>query len=273
MSEQAIIPNPESVFTREYWQPATPYPEDNEKNYSSKLSTAKEVSLLAGQAATAIFAGEPRQALPAGSTLTNSSAESWTQPGSVLLIDIESISTLNGRGQRKRATLDEESACSRDPVRDGYMQDRSDLMATPASLFRRNSEKKYKSDGQEVTTAIHYGKRLHNQELTMGYQRDIFLGVFSYDKKGNVYCAMRTVWSTDDKSQVQGMAVTFRESLGMRAPILSIGDTYVKDEKGPVLSRVKSAELCLQGSLTPVMAKQKKRRNLSMGKLAIVPAA
>src|SRR5271170_7739896 len=93
---ERISSTPQSVFSQEYW---VPYAENGipTTKWLGMLasSSLSESRMLASQAAANIFSGEPTDEVPKGTEMSYSPENSFTQPGNVVLLDMEFLSAAN----------------------------------------------------------------------------------------------------------------------------------------------------------------------------------
>lgn len=156
--------------------------------------------------------------------------------------------------------------------RQELIHNEGDLMALASTLFMRNSIKWDGADGE--LTVYPYTKSVINPELGLQYGRMVRLLSFGVDKNNNPAYRFETSWEAASDSRISGSVDRLRYVFTPSLPPMEIGSAYhyrssfiSKDRR--TLFRVKSADICISGTIEYVKAKKKERRALLSGRLAV----
>jgi hypothetical protein len=260
-----VAPTPESVFSQEYWVPFADKGIPKTKWLGMLASSSiSESSMLAGQAAANIFSSEPTDEIPEGTEMSYSPQNSFTQPGNVVLLDMEFLTAANDIHRQEA-----ENPPAVESYRSYLMENPWDVAAPATSLFKNNARLNAPDKG---ITVFDYFKRLYSPELDLTYARSISLGLFIYTSRGAVVGVNKVIWRAAEGTNVSGTdisgAILFNKD-GSRIPPIPIGTTYrMDDKKKERVGRIRSARLIHRGNLSHVPEKSKRKIRAFAGRLA-----
>lgn len=249
-------PTFETVFTEAYWGDVEDLSTRTNNNGLIPADTLTQMQNLTGQAAGAIFRGEPRLWVPVGTQLGIPGESHYTLPGNVVLVDLEGLTPDKLRPSEREIRRDGEHSF---PYQ-RFIHNEGELMALPSTMFMRNSIRL--RDGQ-VIQVLPYRKSIPRGEDGRRYVRTVRFFAYGLDRKNNPAARMLSDWNTLPEGNVEG-AGTPRDAL-VAIPAFVVGESF---RYGKDILRVKSAQLCISGLLEPVKVKQKRRRGVFAGRLA-----
>lgn len=254
-----VAPTFESIFTSEYWGDV----QDKQSTPPCKAISRKvykQMQSLTAMAANSIFEGNPTSNAPDGALLDISGDSFHTAPGTVLLADMEMLVPLPDDITPIHTFIDQLSP----PVSQAFIHDQADLMALPATLFKQNSA--IDMDAGPNTVVYPYTKYTVNPESSALYSRIIRLLTYGVDKNGDPTYRLIANWPAAHEKGVEGRAKK-DENLSGLLPAVRIGETY-HEGKDQAVIRLKSAEICLSGTIEYAKVKKKARGGLFAGRLA-----
>lgn len=263
-----LVPTFESVFTKEYWAPASGKTEKLAFTHPSN-NTLEELNPLLTQAAISIFQGASGTTIEAGSSLSPQSGEIHTLPGSILLTDIEVIRPIAGKfnyKSQKRHECDDRIHEDQNqlPLRSrAWIKDDPELQASARTLFMKNSKTYLNTEHNPGYVNVWpYNKLLLDHEEPHLYQRVIGLLAVAPDRKGFERIYMMHRWGGDiENGAVIGTTKPWRPMILTIPQNLVVGQTMeiTKNDRLVSMARVRSAELCAHGALSRVVQEQKLR--------------
>jgi hypothetical protein len=267
-----IHPAFESVFMPNYWtdNPSSfDEPEQRTERQFADKQVASDTRALAGLAALAILNGQPRTRLAEDEMLGFDETDPNTQPGTVLLVDMEML--LQAKRSRRKNTHTGKS-CKKDSkgVYKGshWIEDEDELAMSPSALFRMTADTDSYGDINQIVTYPYRGK-ICNPAERLHYLRDVRLAAYTFNKSGGVMLrAIKSYEYSTDGVQIVGDFDLVGEGFGETViPSVRLGETYASPSRHetPHLIRFRAAEVCINGLLEyfPEKAKKSPRFKLS----------
>lgn len=246
-------------FNPVYWEEINKMPKfvGSQSFLRNTLRNGPEISQLCGEAALSILTNQPGEILPTGTPLVADEKSDLTSPGSVLLVDIESVGPRT-RQQSAAKEIHRASAYSRYGAW-------SELEFQPRHLFVTNA----KQVGQKLK--IYPYRKFFTEPLpamfNARYTRVIGLLAFGYGQDGKTSNVLESIYEGPNVMGTTGHRI-FRYTSLFRLNPMEIGSTYRLEslpwtgfpahalpKQGSV--RVRSAELLSQGTLQRAPAKTK----------------
>lgn len=280
-----IAPTPTSVFTSEYWEDVQDHP--TTPRVRMPKGAQGEVETLCGQAAANIFADEPREAVIAGDALDYDPDNRYTQPGVVLLTDLEVLMSHPGRHEPHSYPGSKAPVWSQ-----RAMENPDHLIAPAAALFRANSRMivayEKAATVSQYPYVYPYERVLCDEDSPARYARIIGLTAFVYNQDGSTGGLTMKVWKSNNPDHPAGMPESLLDSMTYPHAPVKVGQSYkVPNDKklrglgsrhdispqSDLTIRLRSAELCLQGVLERAPEKKRATRRLGRRVLSALPGS
>ena len=217
--------------------------------------------ILTASAAEAIFHGSDRARLPTGTKIDPFDENTDLTPGTVTLLDYEtlSIGRINVRGGDVVQDFDRPFHKQR------YITDEGHLMAQPSTLFIRNSRKR---PLETEVTVYPYSKVVPDIDQDAQYSRFIRLATYGIGPEGDPAIKIMPFWRPLEGGSVGGNC-GFREAMsGTTFQPLEVGQSFINEVSNRVI-RLRSAEVCLQGTIEYAKTRKKVKRGVLAGRLAL----
>jgi hypothetical protein len=257
MSE--ISPTYRSIFTEDYWGELHDLPE--KVVGAPRLDIYKQMRDLTAAAAEAIFHGSERTRLSAGTKIDPREESPGLTPGTVTLLDYETL-TIGGVNVPGEAVVQD---YERPFHRQRYISDEGHLMAPPSALFMKNSRRR---KFEEEITVFPYSKVVPDTEQNAQYSRSVRLAASGINRQGEPVIKIIPLWEVAEGSLVRGFC-NLKEALSaIRFQPLEVGQSLINETSNQIV-RLRSAEICLQGTLEYAKARKKIKRGRLAGRLAL----
>ena len=257
MSEMS--PTYRSIFSEEYWGEL--HDLSRKVIAAPSLDAYEQMRMLTASAAEAIFHGSERTRLPVGTKIDPHDDNSELTLGTVTLLDYETLS-FGGVNVRAQDVVQD---YERPFHKQRYITDEGHLMAQPATLFMRNSRRR---PLEEKLTVYPYSKAVPDTEQDVQYSRSIRLAAYGIGPEGDPVIKMIPLWQPLKGGSVRGLCSLKEAVSGTRFQPLEVGQSFINETNNLVI-RLRSAEVCLQGTIEYAKAKKKQRRGILAGRLAV----
>ncbi|HUC87766.1 MAG TPA: hypothetical protein VMR95_01275 [Candidatus Binatia bacterium] len=258
-----ILPDTETVFTEEYWEPIPPMPEYRHhgslarsiESYkiqgvhmllpsiesSVRQKAAETLALAVGQ----LLSGEPTEAIPEGEAIGTQADFKYALPGAVILIDKEFIMLNGGYSMFKKDDMPE-----------------AEIGLSATSCLMKNLDSTHfvdPSDNYAILNPYKKTRIAHGQGV---YTREINMYAFCSAKKGETVGLGMSQWRNGPS---QPMAIVYAGKIDNNGyiphpPRVAEAANDSLAENVPVYSRIREARLCIAGVREYAKAKTERRR-------------
>jgi hypothetical protein len=261
MSEMS--PTYRTIFSEEYWGEL--HGLSDKVAATPNLDVYRQMRLLTASAAEAIFHGSERTRLPAGTRIDPRDENPELTPGTVTLLDYETLSIggVNVRGE------DVVQDYERPFHKQRYISDEGYLMAQPSTLFMRNSRR---WPLETEVTVFPYSKAVPDTEQNAEYSRSIRFAAYGIGTGGDTIIKMIPLWQPLEGGSVRGLCGLGEALSGTRFQPLEVGQSFINEANNRII-RLRSAEICLQGTIEYAKARKKVKRGVLAGRLALSKCA